>query len=273
MLAAVETAAASGRHDATGCWNDGASHRAWVGEALADTKARAATGDLAAVGKAEAMIDKINVDIDRAGVEFVHDVAGGYPDVAAFLANDPESMIRRRHVDISEKTPVRVFVCTTSSASVKADDLNKRGVAALALAMALIRQGRAVELFTFSTCHGIKGDASIVVCRMRTAPVDLASVAWCMTSAGHARSMAYTIARVNGFNGAWSEGDRAKGLTERDLGKRETACRRLLGDWCAPSDVVLSNVFSGDETRKGSPLADPIAWVLTHLSAVANVNE
>jgi hypothetical protein len=266
MLAAVELAAAGDRR---GNWTDSDSHRRWVGESLAETKARAATGDISGVEKAEAMIDKIDVELDRAGVEFVHDVAGAYPDVAAFLANDPENMIRRRHVELSEKAPVRVFVCTTSSAGVSAENLAKRGIAALALAMALIRQGRAVELFTFSTVHGDKGDASIVVCKMRTSPVDLSSVAWCMTSGGHSRSMPYTIAGVNGFDGRWSQGKRAKGIMDDDLSVREAACRRLLGDWCSPSDVVLSNVFHGDERRQGSPLADPVAWVLKHLAAVA----
>jgi len=245
----------------------------WTGETLDETKQRARGGDAARVADAEKLIDQIEVALDASAPEFIHDVAGAYPDVAAFLANDPQNMIARRHVEFSEKAPVRVWVCTTSSASVSARDLAKRGTAALALAMALIRQGRAVELIAFAVTYGNKNaagtNATTIATRMRTSPVDIASVAWCLTSGGFQRSLPYAIARHNGFNGAWPKGPAAEGIMADSIAGREVACRRLLGDWCAPSDVVLCNVFSGDERREGSPLKDPVGWVKATLERVA----
>jgi hypothetical protein len=246
----------------------------WTGETIDQTKARAKGGDTARVADAEKLIDQIELALDAAAPEFVHGVAGAFPDVAAFLANDPDNMVSRRRVEFSEKAPVRVWVCTTSSASVSAANLAKRGTAALALAMALIRQGRAVELVAFALTHGKKNVAgnfvSAVATKMRTTPVDIASVAWCMTSGGFQRSLPYAIARHNEFNGQWPSGKGAEGIQADAIASREAACRRLLGDWVAPSDVVLCNVFHGDERREGSPLKNPVAWVQTTLERVAN---
>jgi hypothetical protein len=245
----------------------------WTNETIADIRARALGGDISRVAEAEKIADDIEVSLEASGVEFTPDVSGGFPNVAAFLANDPECMVRRRHVELSERAPVRVFVCTTSSGIVGHAMLAKRGVAALALTMALIRQQRAVELYTFSVTHGDsnseKNNVTIVCTKMRTAPVDISSVAWCMTAGGYQRTLSYAIAEANGFNGAWPSGKGAQGIQSREMFDRETACRRLLGDYCAPSDVVLCNVFGGDEKVIGSPLHNPTAWVKSTLARVA----
>jgi hypothetical protein len=219
------------------------------------------TGDSSKVAAAERLLEKIEVQLDRQGIVWQNDMVGAYPDVAAFLANDPECM-RRRHITEDDRSPLRVWVDVSSSGCISAKDLLPRGIAALALVMQLIRSGRAVELWTFTSVHGRIAGQSAVCVKMNTTPIDVASVAYCLTSQGFARGLCYGAARqFNGFCGSWGRNYVSYG----SLAKRVEGARKTLRGLLAPQDIVLPAPFGDDKSDKGDAgliFRDPVQWVL-----------
>src|SRR4029450_10054823 len=103
-------------------------------------------GKRAKVPSDEERLTRIEREADLATLrpEWHSSVAGAFPSVPDFLAGIPECM-RRRVVQPNELTPLTVWICTTSSGGVEFEDLQRRGVAVLALAMALAN-ARPVEI-------------------------------------------------------------------------------------------------------------------------------
>lgn len=203
----------------------------------------------------EAIMDKIDAALDLDSPEWQNDVAGAFPDVPAFLAGQPDSM-RRRVMTPSERAPVRVWFCTTSSAGFRPDQLAARGAAACALVMALIARGRAVELWTFTALcaggTGLNGQNAICV-RQNSAPFDVASVANAMTSAGFDRGLCMGVARHrNHYRGGWSKHIRHSG----SWGDRVQSCRKVLEGLTDPADIILPPIYYDDTI-----LTDPVRWV------------
>lgn len=234
----------------------------WMGgESRAAYLRSVRTGDISKVAEAERLLEKIEVQMEREGIVWQNDMVGAYPDVAAFLANEPECM-RRRHVTEDDRSPLRVWVDVSSSGSISASDLLPRGVAALALVMQLIRAGRAVELWTFTSIHGRKNGQSAVCVKMNTTPIDIASVAYCLTSQGYARGLCYGAGRqFNGFNGSWGRNYVSYGT----LQKRIAGARKTLEGLTAPQDIILPAPFWDDKRDKGDAgliFRDPVKWVV-----------
>lgn len=238
------------------------NNASWMGgESRAAYYRMVRTGDTSKVAEAERLLDKIEVQIDREGIVWHNDVAGAYPDVAAFLANDPECM-KRRCVTEDDRSPLRVWVDVSSSGGITASDLLPRGIAALALVMQLIRSGRAVELWTFTSIHGRTNGQTAVCAKMNTNPIDIASVAYCLTSQGFARGLCYGAARqFNGFNGRWG----CNYVSYGTLQERIAGARRTLDGLTAQQDIILPAPFWNDKTDKGDAgliFRDPVKWVV-----------
>jgi hypothetical protein len=221
----------------------------WMGEEYEETIQRTRSGNLSLIPKAEALLDQIDADLELDSPQWQSSVAGAFPDVPAFLSGDPECM-RARVVQANEKAPVRVFVCTTSSCGVSAETLLKRGIAALALVMQLVKQGRPIELWTFTKLDGDsahKGNSCFLV-RMPTAPIDMARIAHCLSACSFDRSIAMTFARrMTGFKGKWA--------SEQDS-------RKLVG--ASPCDIVLNESRYGDDI-----VNNPVDWIRQQLAALA----
>lgn len=236
--------------------------RSWMGgESRDDYFRKTRTGDASKVVDAERLLDKIEVQIERECIVWQQDVVGAYPDVAAFLANDPECM-RRRHITEDDRSPLRVWVDVSSSGCISASDLLPRGIAALALVMQLIRSGRAVELWTFISVHGRVNGQSAVCVKMNTTPIDIASVAYCLTSQGFARGLSYGAAtQFNSFNGSWGRNYVSYG----SLAARIAGARKTLEGLTAPQDIILPAPFDSDRNDKGDAgliFRDPVKWVV-----------
>jgi hypothetical protein len=193
----------------TGDWNT--SGGSWTG---GDTSAaacrKAKMGDLAGVARSDALLERFErFAFETERQRWVDDVCGGFPNVPAFLSGHPLAM-RRRIADKDGAAPLAVIVDLTTSAGINADTIEKRGAAILAL-VRLLTMRRPVELWAgVMTGSGI-GNRNLagVFCRLETAPLDLATAAYVMTSAGFPRAVCYPVAMESaGFtSGGWPYND------------------------------------------------------------------
>jgi hypothetical protein len=179
----------------------------------------------------------------------VDDVVGSTPNVVNYLAGLPCAM-RRRIKTTSATAPLAVVVDLTSSASIGAKALRKRGAAVLAL-VRLLSNLRPVELWTL-TGTGERGIACYAICRMETAPLDLARVAYAMTDPSFARGACYSAARVgtDKFCGSWPYGEGP------DVMRKNAA--KIFGRVISPGSEVL---FVPAIHRHDKAVTDPVAWL------------
>lgn len=125
----------------------------------------------------------------------------------------------------------------------------KRGVAIMALTLALSRM-RPVELSVFSIGRNNKRE-SVIVAPINTRPLDVASAAYVLTSAGFVRRLCYGLAEERHFGGPcgikWPQGYGEASYLPGLLA-------RLGGD---PSrDLIIDGAHIND-----AMLSDPVAWV------------
>ncbi len=171
------------------------------------------------------------------------DVAGVFPSVPDFVAGHPECM-RRIEQSNSETAPVRIYVCTTSSAAMPWEALQKRGIAVLAATMAL-SQSRPVELWVCTSLDGRHGGTSNIMVRINAAPLNLSEACYALCSIGFDRNLTHGYSRwLNGFAGGWSM-----------YGHSESGLRRMLD--AEPTDLVVPPSFVTDEQI----IKDPVGWV------------
>lgn len=206
-------------------------------------------GNLAGVAAADAMLDKIEslLAIETKAYRTFHDVCGGAPNVGAFLAGTPECMRYRKRVAM-ETAPLAVAVDLTSSGSIEARDVQRRGCAILALVRAL-SQVRPVELLAVIGL-GYTGKAVELVTRIDTTPLDLARAAHFLTHPSVSRCLGYGyLTQVHKSGGGWNFGD-------IDL-QRRTARESLSRVITANSDILyIPPVFENDQCIK-----QPEVWL------------
>jgi hypothetical protein len=187
---------------------EGDSHGAWTGYLKAGAAAKLAiTGDASHVASAEKMLEKFNTQIETSSFEDMPSVAGCYPCVPEALMGEPECM--REPMEVStEHSPLTIIVDTACSANVSAAQMETRGIAILAVVMAL-SASRPITLKTISVSYGFKnkeGDSySVIAVELPTTPIDLATAAYVLTHVGYTRNLKYGYAlKYLGFdNGKW----------------------------------------------------------------------
>jgi hypothetical protein len=235
--------------------HDSSYERSWTGETLHECLKKATGGDESLVGKAETMVDSLEANFETPSRRWSPNVAGAYPNVPDVLAGLPENM-RYLEESCSSSSPVRVFVCTTSSAGVDAETLRNRGVAILAFVMLLTRT-RPVELWTFTALDGKDEEgASNVMVRIKTDPLCLSEACYALTSVGVDRLLTHSWSkRHNGYTGGWARGFAYNGGAEG-----AASVRHLVTD--NPIDLVLGPTWHGDQI-----VTDPIGWVKDQLAA------
>jgi hypothetical protein len=229
------------------------------GESPADSIRLAISGDTSRVADAERLLSQISAEIDVPERPWIADCAGAYPVVPDFLAGMPDCMRRRDTVESTE-SPVRIFYCPTASEDITAAQLMRRGCAVLALAIALSRS-RPIELCVFNI--GRHEDAeSVIVAPINTAPLDLATAAYVMTSAGFVRRLCYNLARQHHW-------DRKRGSIAwpHDYGRADYLpglLRRLGGN--PETDVIIGPAYSADAL-----INDPVAWVNAQVARLTGI--
>jgi hypothetical protein len=209
-------------------------------------------GDETLVARAEKLLSAIETDIDLQWPAYVASVAGAYPIVPEAIMGLPEPMRRKVYME-NDRTPIRVYVCTTMSAGVTIEQITERGVAVLALVMALGRI-RPLELSVVSLLNSTIGSEAITCCRINTAPLDLATAAYALTSAAFARAVTY----VWSMNTQHSTGSWPKGFRYSDPRQYLAGLRSRLGG--TERDLIVEPARWGDGL-----LGKPVEWVNTQI--------
>lgn len=228
----------------------------WTGGNASEASAKLRTGDDSLVAEARKLLDKFEVQAETTRPEWQGSVFGAYPMVPEALAGNPESM--RRIVNVgSDLAPICIYASTTSSAGYDHADMTKRGIAVLALTMALSAL-RPVELFTITQLDGrgkstrddgLDSGACIIVTRINSQPLDLSTACHCLTSVAVDRGITHALGFAHhGFTGGWSwggppNGDKVIARTRRVLDMNER-------------DVLITGAFLTDDIIK-----NPVAWV------------
>lgn len=97
-------------------------------------------GTLENLDKAQSIVDQVTMSVDTSHQAWQLDIQGAFPDVPAALSGVPENMWNQIP-DLSDKTPLVVWVGLTSQGNVEQETLIQRGatLAAFVLAMSNVR--------------------------------------------------------------------------------------------------------------------------------------
>lgn len=230
----------------------------WQGTNLHDTQGmryqaaitKALDGDLEQIKDAERMLDQINSLSTTVNVpQWVNGMAGMFPDVPAYLAEEPECM-RYRRVEEDTATPIGIWVDLTSSGGISHGVLVKRGMAILALAMKL-EQLRPIEV---NLMVGSPSNGVCVVVPVDSKPLNLAVTCFGMCHSAFARLLMYSVVRVESNNLVGS------------LTREESEWRRYLD--IPKHDVVIASAYLSNED---AIVADPVGWVNAQLAKLGEL--
>ena len=232
----------------------------WGGDSRSELLKQCSFGDNRHVAAAEALLSKINAEIEIPRPQWQPQVFGAFPVVPEALAGEIECM-RMLSSPEEESSPVRVFYDPTSSAVIDAKDLQARGCAALALVMALSAI-RPVELWVFTDLDSNHRDHANVMVKVQTSPLMVSEACYMMCNPGFARCLLYGYAeKTMDFSGMWGFGDHCEDATER---------ARVMADSlrASPSDLVIPGISARDQMVK-----DPVGWVNNQLEKMVHVRE
>lgn len=215
------------------------------GESYADSRRLLIAGDTRHVDAASQLLDQLLDSVEVPVQLWQQSVAGYIPCVPAVLAGHPEAFLRPIDED-SDSSPIRVYASVGCSAGISAKDLTKRGIAILALVIKL-QAIRPVELWITDDSGG-SGYGLFGCLRIETAPLDLSTAAYALTSAGFFRNLCFEFNYQHGWSGAW-----AWGKDPRDATSQQRT-RDLLG--LGDNDLWIPGAFVQDPL-----INNPVAWV------------
>ena len=249
MSALADAALARGRQQKGGdAWNGFLD--------LAGAARVAREGDLKRVAKSDSLLARFErFSFSRAGKAWRRDVCGNVPNVPAVLAGAPATMRRRVKLH-ADAAPIAIIVDLTTSGSIEADAIEKRGAAILALTRVLAAR-RPVELWA-GAIVGADSDQNGVAMftRIDTAPLDLARAAFAMISPAFTRQMLYSLARgAYGFEGRWPYGNSGD------------ASRLFLADIMRPALPHVADVLAIPAAHYDDKIsANPESWIESTLA-------
>lgn len=223
-------------------------------ESMADAKRNSIEGRLSLVPQAEALLSQIETSglIARGAPAYVNDVAGAFPNVPAFLSGHPECMFRRGDVEaLSEQSPMTVYVDCCASAAISAKELQGRGIAILALVLALSER-RPIDLYVFASL-GESDVATVPIVRIEARPLDIAAASYALTAAAFLRQMCMGWSAPGGYRGGW-----AFDLTPTNVA-HQRHIRTILG--AEKQDLVVHAAFVGDKLHD-----KPLEWLKSQLA-------
>lgn len=234
----------------------------WTGAGRAETERRALVGDAARVPMVDAMLNKFEAraDFSSARVRTVDAIAGGAPNVAAYLAGSPVAMRRRVRVTDTAAPLVIAFDMGVSQ-NVNNETIARRGAAALAFAR-IASAARPVELWVyFGATDGVKKPAIIAV-KLETAPLDIARAAWLFCAPEALRRAGFAALETVG---AWRDPETVRWF--RGKSTHDEICARAVTELTGARDFVAigSLISTGDKNFSDDDTA--IAWVHSMIAA------
>jgi len=232
-------------------WGDSFCGNMTMGQACYTAR----NGDERLAGRAKTLTDSLGIELEMPSPHWLPAVAGAFPNVPAFLAGEHEAMMLLTDED-DDRTPVRIWVSTSSSYDVTSQELERRGSAILALVMLLI-QTRPVELYVYHEGDGedCQNSWATAIVKVNTAPLHLGQAAFMLCSQGFGRGLMYHFPANTegmGYHGRWMFG-------VHDSAKREAIARELLG--AKKSDLIIPGAYSGDRSTR-----DPEGWLRDHVA-------
>lgn len=235
----------------------------WTGADSTATLARARGGDAARVALADAMLARLE---DAVGFEArrwrnMDAVAGGVPNVPAYLSGAPLAMRRRTRV-MDAAAPLTILIDLGVSQAVNAQTIARRGAAALALAR-IAAASRPVALWaTFCARDGSGGGDAGMAVQIDTAPLDVTRAAWLLCAPEALRRAGFaTLAALGG----WEASGDVKWLDSIDAHKRASV--DLMTVTTGAADVlIVPPCYSNGDVDFGDDAA-AAAWVKAQLAA------
>lgn len=239
------------------------SYSSWTGGDKAEEVHRKLDqGDTKYVAEAEAAIAEImsGLHLEALRNEWEDAVAGCIPNVPAFCAGVPLTM-RRKHIVVTEISPIKIFVSLTSSGGVNTATLTRRGVCLLALVIALTRV-RPVELWTFNAIDMDSGfgrsssggwQPIVDLVKLPTQPIDVGLISYILVNMSFTRGLGYSY--NNHFKHDYTHHAPLPNLDK---------CRKLVG--AEPQDVVFPPIHLYEE------YSNPTKWVKDRLKKILDLN-
>jgi hypothetical protein len=176
------------------------------GESANDTLRKSELGDLSLVVEAETLIDQLDTQIETPRRIWERSPAGAFCVVPDVLAGLPTYMRYQREIG-DEHQAIEIFAVAACSAQVSAATLRRRGTTILALTMALARV-RPISLYIVDVGNGSRDGSGETtnIARIETAPLDLATACYVLSSAGFVRRLMYGLAeKQNDYSGGWPQ--------------------------------------------------------------------
>jgi hypothetical protein len=220
----------------------------------------AAFGNDNLVPEAERYIEQLNTDMEVKRPEWIPSPAGAFPSVPDYCRGLPCSM-RRQSFEPNDNAKINIIVTTTCSGGIDAKTQAKRGAAILALIIKLAA-ARPIALYHLATTHGVDNGETLLLTELNTAPLDLASACYVLTSAGFDRYITHHVAyHLNGFNGSWPKNYE---------GKEEQFYRELIPRLgFNPADTIFVK-----PTYLTDPIVSkPLLWVTEQIERFNNLIE
>lgn len=227
------------------------------------------TGDNAGVAASDGFLRQLEDAMPHAfatGWQNVDGPTGAFPNVPAMLQGHPFHM-RRRHRIAKETTPLTVYADLTISAGVSSADLQRRGSCILALVRALSSR-RPVDLYAVSGA-GQSDTCMYVICRIETAPLDLARAAHVLTSAAVYRGITFAIIQKAHRDGSLGRGGWSGSWAYRsDRLYRDTSRARLMAITGAEEGLYVSAAHVDDPL-----VTKPLEWLREKLVEYGGAEE
>lgn len=234
----------------------------WVGASAALTLRRARHGDAQRVPLCDAMLARMEdaVGFQSTRTRTLDAVAGGAPNVAAFLAGSPLAMRRRVRV-LDDAAPLTVALEMGVSQSVSAATLARRGAAALAFAR-IAAATRPVALWVYFAARDSGDRAAAMAVRLETAPLDVARAAWLTCAPEALRRAGFGVLEMLG---GWQEAGTVRWMGSFDEHRAiaPELVRQITG---ADDFVAVGGLVSNGDVDFGTDAA-AANWVRSMLAA------
>lgn len=235
---------------------DASYDKHWGGGVSADCAKVLVNGDTSNLAKAQEILDKLEVsDLLTNNITVLENaVAGFVPNVAAYIAGQPETMFDlQQQEQPNVNAPIRVFIETTVSSGISHQQLLARGIATLAFVMAM-NTIRPVELYTISAVMDNNRSATYgYAVKLASHPLDLARAVWMLTSPGFARAIMFStcshMSKTMCTFGPWPFNSDPTKDEYVDMMRRTFDMQ--------PEDIYIKGGYLFDHDM----LNDPIKWV------------